>query len=137
MNIFSRQKYGSAANNVSIDPTFEIYMEEDPVIQQTAALVGSSFELGEASHSLDEATLIQLLATRIAEMLERQPEQLMSLLYRLDVLEEKIWPVMRPDAPEPANIGLARLVVERQKQRISTKRSVKTEPLEGLDGWEW
>ncbi len=137
MIVFSEQKYGAEANNVSIDPTFEIYMEEDQLIQQTSALVNGSFDLPVPKNPLSEAELVQVLAERIGEMLEHTPEQLMSLLYRLDVLEEKIWPVMRPDAPEPANIGLARLVVERQKQRIATKRSIKTEPLEGLDGWEW
>ena len=45
---------------------------------------------------------------------------------------------MRPDAPEPTNYGLARLVVERQKQRIATKKSVKIDPLEGMDDdWKW
>ncbi len=112
-------------------------MEEDILIQQTASLVNSSFDLAPGNIGITEEDLVQILAERIGQLLEQQPEQLMSLLYRLDVLEEKIRPVMRPDAPEPASIGLARLVVERQKQRISTKRSIKTEPLEGLDGWEW
>lgn len=50
---------------------------------------------------------------------------------------KKIHPVMRPDAPEPANWGLARLVLERQRQRAETKRTVKPGPLEGMEGWEW
>jgi hypothetical protein len=55
----------------------------------------------------------------------------------MDVLEEKIRPVLDPAAPEPPNLGLARLVLERQKQRVATKRSIKTEPLEGMDDWAW
>lgn len=112
-------------------------MEEDQLIQQTASLVNVTFELPLGENVADEEALIQVLGLRIGELLERQPEQLMSLLYRLDVLEEKIHPVMRPEATEPANIGLARLVVARQKQRISTKMRVKSPPLEGLEGWEW
>lgn len=112
-------------------------MEEDQLIQQTSSLVKGSFDLVTKEEVTNEADLINILGERIGEMLEQQPEQLMSLLYRLDVLEEKIRPVMQPDALEPANIGLARLVVERQKQRIATKRSVKTKPIEGLEGWEW
>ena len=61
----------------------------------------------------------------------------MSMLYRLDVEERKILPVMHPGAPEPPHIGLARLVIERQKQRVETKRSIKTQPLEGMDDWAW
>jgi hypothetical protein len=112
-------------------------MEEDQLIQATRSFVNGSFELSPGNGFGTEEELVQILAERIGEMLERQPEQLMSLLYRLDVLEEKIKPVMHPDAPEPANVGLARLVVDRQKLRIATKQSVKTEPLEGLEGWEW
>jgi hypothetical protein len=138
MDDFSMQKYGAETNILSNAHTFETYMEEDRLIQQTASLVNGSFDLNTAdTQSVTEETLVQLLATRIAEMLEQQPEQLMSMLYRLDVLEEKIRPVMRPDAEDPAHIGLAKLVVERQKQRIATKLSVKTAPLTDLEGWEW
>ncbi len=104
-------------------------------LQDTSALVREPFELKSVPGSEEE--LLVLLADSIAEMLEQRPEYLMSLLYRLDVLEKKIVPVMHPDAPEPANWGLARLVLERQKERIETKRTVKPEPLEGLEGWEW
>lgn len=109
----------------------------DNILQQTSALVRESFELEKAPPPGSEEELLALLAERIAEMLEQRPEYLMSLLYRLDVLEEKIHPAMRPDAPEPANWGLARLVLERQKQRAETKKTVKTKPLEGLKDWEW
>ena len=111
-------------------------MEEDRIIHETAALIQGSFEMSKKPE-INEEDLIRALSERIADMLEKEPEQLMSALYRLDVLEEKIHPVMRPDAPEPANIGLARLVVERQKQRVSTKANVKVPPLEGMEGWEW
>jgi hypothetical protein len=107
----------------------------DENLNKTAALVREPFELESMPGSEEE--LLALLAERIGEMLEQRPEYLMSLLYRLDVLERKIVPVMRPDAPEPANWGLARLVLERQKERAETKRTVKPEPLEGLEGWEW
>lgn len=107
------------------------------MLNDTVALIRGPFDLRDAPPPSSEEELLSLLANRIAEMLEKQPEYLMSLLYRLDVLEEKIHPVMRHDAPEPANWGLARLVLERQKQRAETKRSVKPEPLEGMDDWKW
>ena len=99
-----------------------------------SALIAVPFELNlTQAHDTEEA-LLALLSERIAEMLERQPEYLMSLLYRLDVLEKKIIPALAAGAPEPPHIGLARLVLERQKQRVETKKSVKVEPLEG---WEF
>lgn len=110
---------------------------EDKFVSEANALLRQSFEVGEAELPVDEVALLDLLARRIGEMLETQPEYLMSLLYRLDVLESKIRPVMLPGAEEPVNVGLARLVLERQKQRLSTKRNVPTQPLEDMEGWEW
>lgn len=112
-------------------------MEEEKVIQKTAAVIGGTFDLASKAAAMNEEELVQALAQKIADMLEHEPEQLMSALYRLDVLEEKIHPIMRPDAEEPANIALARLVVERQKQRVATKAAIQVKPLEGMDGWEW
>ncbi len=113
------------------------YPMSDYTLEQTTALVRAPFELESAPPPANEAELLALLAERIEEMLQQRPEYLMSLLYRLDVLEKKIRPVMHPSAPEPAHIGLARLVLERQMQRAETKLNIKPEPLEGLEGWEW
>ncbi len=103
-----------------------------------ANAIRGPFELALSEIPGSEEELVQLLAERIAIMLEREPDHLMSLLYRLDVLEKKIVPVMHPLAAEPAHVGLARLVLERQKQRMETKRSVKTEQLdEKWKDWAW
>ncbi|MFN0036418.1 MAG: hypothetical protein ACKVUS_15235 [Saprospiraceae bacterium] len=109
----------------------------DEILEQTAALVRAPFELETAPMPDTEAELLTLLAESIEDMLQHRPEYLMSLLYRLDVLEEKIRPVMHPAAPDPVHIGLARLVLERQQQRAETKLNIKPKPLEGLEGWEW
>jgi hypothetical protein len=81
--------------------------------------------------------LRSLLADHIAHLLASRPEYLMSLLYRLDVLESRIRPVFEPGAPEPVNVALARLVLERQQQRMETKSQIKPGPLEDMAGWEW
>lgn len=104
------------------------------IFNKTAESVREPFELEKAAPA-DEQELLRILSERIEEMLERRPEYLMSLLYRLDVLEEKIVPVMHPSAPEPPHIGLARLVLERQMQRAQTKRDVKIEPLDDWEDW--
>ena len=110
-------------------------MTEDD-LKNTSALLKGEMEL-DAAQAANEDELLALLAQKVAEMLETQPEYLFSMLYRMDVLEKKIRPVMDPSAPEPANWGLARLILERQKQKLETKRSVKIKPLEDMDGWEW
>lgn len=64
--------------------------------------------------------LINSLATRIAQMLDREPELLFSTLYRLDVLEHKINAVLHSSEEPPAH-GLARLIVERQIEKSKTR----------------
>ena len=113
------------------------HMTDTTTLQRTSALIKGPFELEMGQAPSSEAELLALLAARIEEMLEKRPEYLMSLVYRLDVLEEKIGPVMHPSAPEPPHIGLARLVLERQMQRVETKQSVKTPPLKDMDDWAW
>ena len=59
-------------------------------------------------------------------MLESRMETLMSTLYRLDVSERKVAAVLLPDFPQPAHIGLAQLIIDRQKQRIRTKHEYRS-----------
>lgn len=105
----------------------------EALFEQAGDTIRAPFELDKPFGSEEE--LLQLLAARIADMLETRPEYLMSLLYRLDVLEKKIVPAMHPAAPDPPHIGLAKLVLERQKQRLETKRSIKPAPIEGWEDW--
>lgn len=102
-------------------------------LEQTTQLIKGDFELSSAPES--EAALLDMLAERIDQMLSTQPEYLMSMLYRMDVLEHKINRVMHPAAPEPAPMGLARLVLERQLQRVETKRNIKPAPLDDWEEW--
>jgi hypothetical protein len=87
--------------------------------------------------SLTEAELLALLTERVTTLLEQQPELLMSLLYRMDVEESAILKAMHPNATDLAHIGLAKLVLERQKQRSATKKSVNVEPLDDWKDWNW
>jgi hypothetical protein len=69
--------------------------------------------------------LIRTLAERIAYMLDKEPELLFSTLYRLDVLEHKISAVLNSPSEDPAH-GLARLIVERQLEKLKTRGQWRT-----------
>lgn len=58
----------------------------------------------------------------VDQMLSDNPDLLFSYLYRLDVDEGKIKNAMSPLNPEAPHTGLARLIIERQLQRIRTRR---------------
>ncbi|MCU0346879.1 MAG: hypothetical protein MUC59_08035 [Saprospiraceae bacterium] len=97
-------------------------------------LIISDFEL--ASPEADapsEAELFGMLCDRISWLIEHNMGYLLSLLYRNDVLEWKINEALAPDNPDPANIALAKLVMERQHQRLATKKQYGKQSSDGVD----
>ena len=88
----------------------------------TFDLIRQRFELDQ-TEEITEEQLIMMLARRISEMLDDSPELLFSTLYRLDIYESKINMVLKSD--EDTALGLARLVLERQKEKMRTKAEYK------------
>jgi hypothetical protein len=92
------------------------------------------FELTIPEKKLNEQELLDYLAQAISYMIEYKMDYLLSLLYRLDVDENKINNALLPGNPEPAHVALARLVLERQKQRVATKMAYKQQ---NIASWDW
>lgn len=110
---------------------------EEKALQETTELIVRDFEIEGRPDDATEEALFQLLSDQIAYMIEYRLDFLLSLMYRLDINEQKVNAALSPMSPEPANIGLARLVMDRQKQRIFTKQYYKPEKLDDLDGLEF
>lgn len=84
---------------------------------------------------LSEKDLFIAIRDRVEYLLEKNPEILMSYLYRLDVLEVKIKAILAPKSPIAPVEGLSRLILERQKQRMESKKKYKSGPIP--PGWEY
>ena len=84
---------------------------------------------------LTEAEFIQQLADAVDYWMQHRMEQLMSICYTLDVDEAAVARAFHPSAEEPANVGLARLLYERQRQRLITRQTVKSPPVDDADAW--
>lgn len=100
----------------------------------TNELIIKDFELmpPDADAPSEEA-LFEMLCDRISYLIEHNMEYLMSLLYRNDVLEHKIHDALSPMNPDPANVALAKLVMERQRQRLETKKKYGSQRSEEVD----
>jgi hypothetical protein len=98
------------------------------------SLIVRSFDLA-IGEDASEEDLLKMLTLRVTEMMEGDVDLLMSYLYRLDIDAEKINAVLSLESVLPPSEGLARLILERQKQRIATKKQISVDPIE--DGWEW
>ena len=107
---------------------------EENITAQTTALIVRDFDLVIEDKVLTEEELFDLLSNEVAYMIEHRLDFLLSLMYRLDIEEKAIRKALSPDAPELANIGLAKLILQRQKDRIFTKMKYKQRP---LDDEEW
>ena len=78
-------------------------------------------------HTEDE--IIQLIANRVAALMDANPDLLFSSLYRLDVEETKIKEALI-SSTDLANVVIAKLIWERQKQRIESKKKYKSPPID-------
>ena len=78
---------------------------------------------------LDSAAILAELRERLAEkitgLLDRDRYRLMSILYRIDVREDRVKAALA--APEPGQIPflLADLIIERQLQKIRIRRKYR------------
>jgi len=84
--------------------------------------IQQQFDLDKISE-FSEAEMILMLSKRISEMLDTETDLLFSTLYRLDIYESKINAVLY--SSEDTATGLARLVIERQKQKIKSRADHK------------
>jgi hypothetical protein len=66
--------------------------------------------------------LEMLLAARINTMITADFNRLVSLLYRIDVSETKLKQLLRENSGVDAGGIIARLILERQWQKIETRR---------------
>ena len=71
---------------------------------------------------LDEESVIQLFTNRVEEMMRDDIDLLLSSLYRFDVEEDKIQDALHSVTVPPAR-GIAILILDRQKQRLKTRKS--------------
>ena len=91
-------------------------------------LIRQQFDL-EIDRAVDDEVL-ERLAERIDQLLAGDLENFMSMMYRLDVAENKIQAALSPDHDEAPGLALARLIIDRQLQRIHTKQIYRQQPLE-------
>lgn len=109
-------------------------MTDNSSNQETTALILRDFELVQPNKEMSEQELLDYLAEAISYMIEHKMDFLLSLLYRLDVSEKKINAALMPGNGEDAPIALAKLVLERQKLRVATKRAYREK---NPTNWNW
>ena len=104
-------------------------------IDETKSLINRDFDLDIPGEDQNEEAIIEILALRVADMIDGDIDLLLSYLYRLDVEESKIDFIFNQQSTIPAHIGLATLIWERQKERLATKKKFGDRGM--IEGWEY
>ena len=108
-------------------------MKNENEMNRGAAVIVQNFEIDTDKTDFSDKELFDILSQQISDMLERKPEYLFSLMYRMDVLEKKITAALHPMAKDLPHIGLTKLVLERQQERNQTREMYRQKPIEDLE----
>ena len=77
--------------------------------------------------------LLHLLSLFIQELINKDFEQLLFLLYKIDVAEKKVKEAILNSEPENAHIVIAQMIIDREKQKIETRKIYSSE----TDNSDW
>ena len=112
--------------------------EKKDLTEKTTELIVRDFEMMIGDKKPTEQELFEMLSDQVAYMMQYRLDFLLSLMYRLDIDEQKINMALSPKALLAPNVGLAHLILERQKLRIKIKQEYGKTELEDLeDGLEF
>jgi hypothetical protein len=81
----------------------------------------------------NEAELIELIRQLVQELIDRDFEKLLLILYRLDINEKKVKEAIDMTGPANAPLSIAELIIEREKQKVVARAKYDT----GNSDWEF
>jgi len=85
--------------------------------------------------SIDDIT--EKLSQRIHDLINHDFGQLIRLLYKVDVSEEKLKYLLKENANEDAGKIISRLIIERQLQKIQTRQNFMPNNTDENDEEKW
>lgn len=80
-----------------------------------------------------EAELLELLTVYIQELINKDFEHLLWLLYRIDVGEKKVKAAIENAAPDQAAKIIAEHILAREKEKVATRKKYSSEDGETND----
>lgn len=97
--------------------------------EQIKSLISDRF-IDKKKQDDSEQSFIDLIAERVAELMESNMELFINHLYRMDIDERKVNRTLleAEDSEETVYHAMARLIYERQKERLESRRKFRQEP---------
>jgi hypothetical protein len=94
------------------------------VFQETALQISEDASLP-IQPGITYEQLEALLAERLEDLISNNFQQFVLLLYKIDVSENKVREIFGPDASANAYHQLAAVLIERQQQKIISRKATK------------
>lgn len=96
-------------------------------IADTAIAIFNNFEIDGPAEKLPEekdpwTVLRSILAEKIRYWIEKEPEKLKYVLYRIDVNEQKVMNVLAHGELTEAIDSIAQMIIERQLEKVETRK---------------
>jgi hypothetical protein len=81
--------------------------------------------------------LIQILSDYINQLIDSDFQQLVNLLYRLDVSEEKLKECLAKGPAQDTSLLIAKMIIERQEQKIKSRQqfSKRDQSVDEEESW--
>ena len=86
-----------------------------------------NFDLPETGGDMDDEAMMISLSGKINDLIQTDFERLVNLLYRIDVDEQKLKELLIDNPNEDAGVIIARLIIERQLQKIKFKEAFRND----------
>ena len=80
---------------------------------------------------------IKSLATRVNELLNNDFQKLISVLYRMDINENKLRRLLEENKDTDAGLIIAHLMIEREAQKIKSRRESSANDKDIMDEERW
>lgn len=105
-----------------------------------------NFNLSSIDAKIASATEIQLqqdesffnnLSDWLNKLINENFEQVIALLYRVDVSENKLKNILATDKSALSGDILARLIIERQLEKLASRKKYKTDPSANSEEERW
>jgi hypothetical protein len=80
-----------------------------------------------------DTEFLNSVAFRVAELMESNMELFFNHLYRMDIDERKVHTILNSNSDESVYISIAKIIIERQRKRLETKKKYKQDKIEGWD----
>ena len=102
-------------------------------LEELSGIIKTQLEIDQVDKENDYQNLLAMIEKRVEELLEKDSGLLFSYIYRLDVSEQLVRQVMTDDDLDSVK-ALSKLIMDRQLQRLHTKKTIVQKPIQG---WEW